>query len=114
MDNFDIEMSDQQLFEVDTKSTSIQTAKFAPALHQFAKDEAVLAKYGKKQQLRRGFGVLPVIGLTSTLMITWESITSTLNNGLENGGPAGLIYGYLFAWFGASLQALVMAEMASM
>lgn len=39
---------------------------------------------------------------------------STLFNALENGGPAGLIYGYLFVWCGAILQALVMAEMASM
>ena len=38
----------------------------------------------------------------------------TLLNGLQNGGPAGLIYGYIFVWCGASLQALVMAEMASM
>ena len=38
----------------------------------------------------------------------------TLLNGLQNGGPAGLIYGYLFVWLGATLQALVMAEMASM
>ena len=40
--------------------------------------------------------------------------SSTLFNALENGGPAGLIYGYLFVWCGAILQALVMAEMASM
>lgn len=39
---------------------------------------------------------------------------STLFNALENGGPAGLIYGYLFVWCGVILQALVMAEMASM
>lgn len=38
----------------------------------------------------------------------------TLLNGLENGGPAGLIYGYLFVWVGATLQACVMGEMASM
>lgn len=38
----------------------------------------------------------------------------TLYNALENGGPAGLIYGYLFVWCGVILQALVMAEMASM
>ena len=84
---------------------------------------------------QRGFSILPVIGLTSTLMITWEVITSyadtlpqvksarkltagtsyrTLFNALENGGPAGLIYGYLFVWCGVILQALVMAEMASM
>ncbi|KAM0800484.1 amino acid transporter-like protein [Usnea florida] len=81
---------------------------------KFAKDETVLARFGKRQQLRRDFGLLPVIGLTSTLMITWEAITATLLNGLQNGGPAGLIYGYIFVWCGASLQALVMGEMASM
>ena len=35
-------------------------------------------------------------------------------NGLNNGGPAGLIYGFLFTWIGSAIQALVMAEMASM
>ena len=35
-------------------------------------------------------------------------------NGLNNGGPAGLIYGFLFTWIGSGTQALVMAEMASM
>ena len=39
---------------------------------------------------------------------------STLYNALENGGPAGLMYGYLFVWCGVILQALVMTEMASM
>ena len=38
----------------------------------------------------------------------------TLEYGLQNGGPAGLIYGFILAWVGQSLQALVMAEMASM
>ena len=35
-------------------------------------------------------------------------------DGLQNGGPAGLIYGFLFVWCGASFQTLVMAELASM
>ena len=30
-------------------------------------------------RVQRGFGLLPVIGLTSTLMITWEVITSSVN-----------------------------------
>lgn len=45
---------------------------------------------------------------------TADTSYSTLYNALENGGPAGLIYGYLFVWCGVILQALVMAEMASM
>ena len=34
--------------------------------------------------------------------------------GLKNGGPSGLIYGFLLAWFGTICQVLVMAELASM
>ena len=66
-------------------------------------------------------------------MITWEGTTtyvykvtlrpkrvsltptfSAFQAGLYNGGPSGLVYGFLFSWVGSLLQALVMAEMASM
>ncbi|KAF2004153.1 amino acid transporter-like protein [Amniculicola lignicola CBS 123094] len=77
-------------------------------------DEAVLARFGKRQQLRRGFRAMSAVGLTCGIMLTWEVLIMTLQFGLENGGPAGLIYGYIVAWIGAGLQALVMAEMASM
>ncbi|KAF4630595.1 hypothetical protein G7Y89_g7543 [Cudoniella acicularis] len=123
MTDHDIEMSHTANLELnqnrtrsssdDDKGPEISTTTPTP-VKRFAKDEAVLARFGKKQQLRRGFGLLPIIGLTSTLMITWEAVTATLVNGLEDGGPAGLIYGYLFVWFGSFLQTLVMAEMASM
>lgn len=39
---------------------------------------------------------------------------STFESGLTNGGPAGLVYGFLFVWIGTFLQAAVMGEMASM
>lgn len=77
-------------------------------------DEATLAVFGKKQQLKRRFKSLSSVGLTCGLMLTWEVVLFTLQFGLQNGGPAGLIYGFLAAWSGALLQALVMAEMASM
>ncbi|KAL8792909.1 MAG: hypothetical protein Q9195_004486 [Heterodermia aff. obscurata] len=77
-------------------------------------DERVLARFGKRQQLRRGFRTLSAVGLTCGLTLTWITISMTLQYGLQNGGPAGLFYGYLVAWTGAALQAVVMAEMASM
>ncbi|KAL2043899.1 hypothetical protein N7G274_003419 [Stereocaulon virgatum] len=111
MGETDFELGNKtEIVERDGSRSPTEPAGF----RRFKKDEAILARFGKRQQLRRGFGLLPVIGLTSTLMITWEVITATLLNGLENGGPAGLIYGYLFVWVGATLQAFVMAEMASM
>lgn len=51
---------------------------------------------------------------STTEKLTAGAVYRTLYNALENGGPAGLIYGYLFVWCGVILQALVMAEMASM
>ena len=42
------------------------------------------------------------------------TLLRSLKYGLLNGGPAGLVYGFMFAWVGQSLQALVMAEMAEM
>ena len=54
---------------------------------------------------RRGKGIMP-----ADLTLPFRGLIF----GLTNGGPAGLVYGYLFVWCGASLQALVMAEMASM
>jgi len=47
-------------------------------------------------------------------MITWEGTTTAFQAGLYNGGPSGLVYGFIFSWIGTLLQALVMAEMASM
>ena len=39
---------------------------------------------------------------------------STFAGGLNNGGPAGLVYGFIFTLIGNILQCLVMAELASM
>ncbi|KAF2642232.1 amino acid transporter [Massarina eburnea CBS 473.64] len=47
-------------------------------------------------------------------MITWQGVLSSFQLGLLNGGPAGLIYGFFFAWIGTLLQVFVMGEMASM
>ncbi|PQE17187.1 choline transport protein [Rutstroemia sp. NJR-2017a WRK4] len=77
-------------------------------------DEAVLARFGKKQQLKRKFGLVSKVGLTCTLMITWEGTLTVFQLGLTNGGSGGLVYGFIFAWIGTALQALVMGEMASM
>lgn len=75
-------------------------------------------------------------GLTCTLMVTWEGILmsvvlstfyfklspsnpadyipSAFASGLGNGGPSGLVYGYLFVWAGTVTQVLIMAELGSM
>jgi len=39
---------------------------------------------------------------------------STFEFGFQNGGPAGLIYGFLFCWAGTLATVASLAELASM
>jgi len=78
------------------------------------RDQEVLLRFGKKQQFKRNFGMISIIGLTSTLMITWEGVLAVFQGGLTNGGPTGLLTGFIFAWVGNMLQGLVMGELGSM
>lgn len=56
---------------------------------------------------------VPIFGASAWIKML-ITIISSFQIGLKNGGPAGLIYGFLFSWAGTTLQALVMGEMGSM
>ena len=66
----------QQQFRV---SSPLQLSSFRAALAGRARiiPESLVAN--TRCCAQRGFGLLPVIGLTSTLMITWEVITSSVD-----------------------------------
>lgn len=81
---------------------------------KYSDDAEDMARFGKKAQLKRIFGLMPMVGLTCSLVVTWEAMLIVFQGALLNGGNSGLIYGYLFVWFGSILQVVVMAEMASM
>ena len=149
-------------FQLEETASSPDKNPVLPRQRKFDKDEAVLARFGKHQQLRVSIALWPCLKVWQALLPSdndsgkieklwtaaycWSDkhlddylgsdyIVSIPNfhpvrrrfwlanpsaslrelvYGLSNGGPAGLVYGYLFVWCGASLQALVMAEMASM
>ncbi|KAK7183965.1 hypothetical protein DPSP01_012241 [Paraphaeosphaeria sporulosa] len=76
-------------------------------------DERELARVGKKSVLRRNFAFLSILGLSCSLMITWEGLCSVFVFGLMDGGPAGLIYGFLFCWLGYGTVVATMGELVS-
>jgi len=78
------------------------------------RDEVEMAHLGKRQQLKRNFGFMSMLGFSCTLMITWEGLFSVFVYGLTDGGPAGLVYGYLFCWVGYLAVAASLGEMLSM
>ncbi|KAL8662431.1 MAG: hypothetical protein Q9202_004752 [Teloschistes flavicans] len=76
-------------------------------------DEIDLAAFGKKSQLKRKFGFISMVGLTCTLMATWEGLFSVFALGFTNGGPAGLVYSFIICWIGTLGLFSSLAEMAS-
>ncbi|EED18761.1 GABA permease, putative [Talaromyces stipitatus ATCC 10500] len=70
------------------------------------RDEAGLARLGKRSVLKRNFGFMAVLGFSTTILITWE--------GLFTGGPAGTVYGYIFVWAGTAAIFAMLSEMVSM
>ena len=59
------------------------------------RDHNELAYLGKKQVLQRNFGFMSILGFICISMNTWEGTLSWFALSLQNGGPAGLIYGYV-------------------
>ncbi|CAG8224737.1 unnamed protein product [Penicillium salamii] len=70
------------------------------------RDNVHLERLGKKPVLKRTFGVWAVLGLSCTVLGTWE--------GLLGGGSAGAVYAFIFAWTGTACCFSVLSELASM
>src|SRR5271168_3359827 len=77
-------------------------------------DSETLALLGKKQVLKRRFGFWSIFGFAVCELITWETVLAIFSQGLNNGGPAGLVYGFLIAWLSTLSVYTVISELASM
>lgn len=76
-------------------------------------DSDTLALLGKKQVLKRRFGFWSLLAFAVCELITWETVLALFSQGFENGGPAGLIYGFMIAWSSTFSVYVVIAELAS-
>lgn len=77
-------------------------------------DSEQLARLGKKSVLKRNFGFMSILGFSCTILITWEATLVLSAQGLANGGPAGVLYGYLAVWLGNVSVFTTLSELASM
>jgi amino acid transporter len=57
---------------------------------------------------------MTILGFSCTCLITWEGSLILFAQGLNNGGPAGLIYGFLVVWLGNVAVFSTLSELASM
>ncbi|KAI0457282.1 putative GABA permease [Xylaria acuta] len=77
-------------------------------------DDATLVRLGKKPVLRRNFGFMTILGFSCTVLITWEGSLTTILSGLQNGGPSGLLYGFIVVWAGTLSVFATLSELVSM
>ncbi|KAI9711309.1 MAG: hypothetical protein M1820_002296, partial [Bogoriella megaspora] len=78
-------------------------------------DDQALIRLGKKPVLKRSFGFMSIVGFSCTVLLTWEGlVVSSATQALLNGGPSGLIYGFLIDWIGTLSTFGTLAELASM
>ncbi|ORY15110.1 amino acid permease-domain-containing protein [Clohesyomyces aquaticus] len=77
-------------------------------------DRADMSRMGKIQELRRNYRPLSALAFTVIIQGTWEVLMTATTQGLVDGGPAGLIWSYIWTFFGFSFVVASLAEMASM
>ncbi|KAF2630415.1 amino acid permease-like protein [Macroventuria anomochaeta] len=79
------------------------------ALGGTSHDAQDMYRMGKKQELRRNFRLVSIIGFVVVLQSTWETYF-----GLFNGGTAGVIWMTVITWLFVMAMIASLAEMASM
>ncbi|KAF2112669.1 amino acid permease 2 [Lophiotrema nucula] len=102
-----------------TKPGSFDEEDTGDAYHDSLKghtknDRVDMARMGKIQELRRNYRPLSALAFTIIIQGTWEVLMTATYQGLVDGGPAGLIWSYIWTFCGFSLVVASLAEMSSM
>ncbi|KAH8826370.1 APC amino acid permease [Flagelloscypha sp. PMI_526] len=84
-----------------------------PAPGGLAKDEVELARMGYKQELKRELGLLQNFGVSFSIISVMTGIPSLFLYGLNTGGPAVMVWGFVIVSFMTLMVGLAMAEICS-
>ncbi|KAH8894554.1 amino acid transporter [Thozetella sp. PMI_491] len=104
---------DLELSVVDAPGKLGGSAQSADSRDFPVSDDEMLARLGKRPLLNRSFGFMSMLGFSCTALISWEGMLSTSVPALANGGPAGVIWGFLMSWVGSMAVYCVLGELAS-
>lgn len=77
-------------------------------------DALDMQRMGRKQELRRNFKSISILGLAAVTMATWISMLMVNVFSLINGGMGGTIWVYFASWMCTLTLVASLAEMASM
>ncbi|KAI9801611.1 MAG: hypothetical protein M1825_003290 [Sarcosagium campestre] len=96
------------------QSTTVEDHGIVATHNGTYRDAQEMYRLGKKQEFKRNFRFISILGFTCTLMATWEAMIATSAFGLIDGGLAGVIWVFLGTVVFFSTMVCSMADMASM
>ncbi|KAF2085481.1 GABA permease [Saccharata proteae CBS 121410] len=76
-------------------------------------EDAALEQFGYKQELKRSFGMVGMIGFSFSIVTCWTALSGVLIVGVESGGPPVIIWGWVGVCAVSLAVAYSMAEMCS-
>ncbi|KAL4797002.1 amino acid/polyamine transporter I [Aspergillus venezuelensis] len=62
-----------------------------------ADDDVQLAALGHRQELKRNFSMLSMLGLAFAILNSWTALSTSLNLSLPSGGPVSVVWGLVTA-----------------
>ncbi|KAK9461027.1 Hnm1p [Lipomyces oligophaga] len=83
------------------------------ATRDIDQDDLQLGELGYKQELKRSFSLLSMVGFAFAILTCWTALGTTLSSVMYNGGPAALFWGWIGVCFFTIFVVLSMAEICS-
>jgi choline transport protein len=78
-----------------------------------AEDAAALEQLGHKQELKRNFSMISMLGLAFAILNTWTALAASITLALPSGGPSAVIWGLIVAGLCNLCLAASLAEFLS-
>ncbi|KAG5953068.1 hypothetical protein E4U53_007037 [Claviceps sorghi] len=92
------------------RSTSDRTSRIAAAADD---DTAALEAMGHKQELKRNFSMMSMLGLAFAIINTWPALAASISLALPSGGTSAVIWGLVVAGICNLCLAASLAEFLS-
>ncbi|KAI1210100.1 amino acid transporter [Annulohypoxylon truncatum] len=93
--------------------TLLSFSDFSGGNYHSSRDDTTLRRLGKRPLLNRSFGFMSSLGLSCTVLLSWEGILVTSVPTFLNNGPGGVIWAFLIGWVGVTSVYATVAELAS-
>ncbi|PKK48726.1 hypothetical protein CI102_6930 [Trichoderma harzianum] len=81
--------------------------------HDLTPEAAALAQLGHKQELKRNFSLISMLGLAFAILNTWTALAASITLALPSGGASSVIWGLIVAGICNLCQAASLAEFLS-